>query len=56
MIACLVRLIPRRPEPTDPRARRVVEWAEVIYYVFVLSMAEITIALGVVLHAPALLK
>src|SRR5436853_420937 len=38
VMATLLRLIPRRPEPTDPRARRVVEWAEVIYYVFVLAI------------------
>lgn len=26
--------MPRRPDPDDPRARVVVEWTDVVYYVF----------------------
>jgi len=32
---------PHRPEPTDPLARRVVEWADVIFYVFWLAFSAV---------------
>ncbi len=31
--------IPLRPQPTDPRARRLMEWAEVAYYIFWLAFS-----------------
>lgn len=45
--------LPRKPEPRDPRARSVVEWAEVIYYVFVLIFSAVILVLAAV-HAPDL--
>jgi len=42
---------PRKPEPLDPRARRVVEWAEVIYYVFILIFSAVMLVLAAI-HGP----
>ncbi len=44
----------RRPEPRSERARTVVEWAEVIYYVFVLIYSAAMLVILAV-HAPEIL-
>jgi hypothetical protein len=38
---------PRRPEPDDPRAKRVVEWADVVFYVFTLALTAVVLVLAV---------
>jgi hypothetical protein len=48
--------LPSRPEPTDPRARQVIEWAEVIYYIFWLAFSAVAVVRALELYAPALLK
>jgi hypothetical protein len=45
---------PRKPEPTDPRARRLVEWADVIYYIFWLAFSAIAAVLALVLYGPSI--
>lgn len=45
---------PRRPEPTDPRARRVVEWADVVYYIFWLAFSAIVAVLALVVYGPTI--
>jgi hypothetical protein len=45
---------PRRPEPTDPRARRVVEWADVVYYIFWLAFSAVAVVLALALYGPSL--
>jgi hypothetical protein len=47
--------LPRKPEPTDPRARRVIEWADVIYYVFWLAFSAIAVVVAFALYGPAIL-
>ena len=47
--------LPRKPEPTDPRARRVVEWADVIYYIFWLAFSAIAVVVAFALYGPAIL-
>jgi hypothetical protein len=48
--------LPRRPQPTDPRARQVVEWAEVIYYIFWLAFSALVVVRAFELYGVALLK
>ena len=43
---------PRRPEVTSERARRVVEWADVLFYVFVLAVIASALVLGLVIYGP----
>jgi hypothetical protein len=45
----------RRPEPTDPRARRVVEWADVVYYIFWLAFSAVVVVLALALYGSSLL-
>lgn len=47
---------PRRPDPIDPRARRVVEWADVVYYVFWLAFSAIVAVLALVLYGPSIVQ
>lgn len=47
--------VPRRPEPTDPRARRVVEWADVVYYIFWLVFSAVAVVLALALYGPSIL-
>ena len=47
---------PRKPEPTDPLARRVVEWADVIYYIFWLVLSATVIVVGLAFYGPAILR
>ncbi|HEV3483887.1 MAG TPA: hypothetical protein VG106_00665 [Vicinamibacterales bacterium] len=54
MVIVMLR-IPRRPEPTDPRARRIVEWADVVYYIFWLAFSAVVVVLTLVLYGPSLL-
>lgn len=46
---------PRRPEPTDPRARRVVEWADVLYYIFWLTLSAVVVVVALVSYGPSIL-
>lgn len=47
---------PARPEPKGKWARQVVEWADVVYYVFWLAFSA-AIAVAAVLHyGPAVLE
>jgi hypothetical protein len=48
-------LIPRRPEPTNPRARRVVEWADVIYYIFWLALSAVLVIVALAVYGPSIL-
>lgn len=45
---------PRRPEPTDPRARRLVEWADVVYYIFWLAFSAVVAVLALALYGPSI--
>jgi hypothetical protein len=47
--------VPRRPEPTDPRARRIVEWADVVYYVFWLVFSAVVVVLVLAFYGPSIL-
>jgi hypothetical protein len=47
---------PRRPKPTDPRARRVVEWADVVYYIFWLVFSAVVAVLALALYGPSILS
>ena len=47
---------PRYPEPQSERARQVVEWAEVAFYVFCLVLTAVALAMGVVMHGPEVLR
>jgi hypothetical protein len=48
--------MPRRPEPTSERLRRIVEWADVIFYVFCLVISGIALALALVGYGPDVLR
>lgn len=48
--------VPRRPEPTDPRARRVVEWADVVYYIFWLVFSVVVVVLALALYGPSIVN
>lgn len=48
--------VPRKPEPTDPHARRVVEWAEVIYYIFWLALSAVVAVLTLAIYGPSLVQ
>ena len=50
----IVRL-PSRPKPRDPRARAVLEWAEVVFYVFCLALLAAALTLAVFGHEPPLI-
>jgi hypothetical protein len=45
--------LPRRPEPTDPLARRVLEWADVVFYIFRLTFSAVIVVLALVLYGPS---
>jgi hypothetical protein len=47
--------LPRKPRPTDARARRVLEWADVIYYIFWLAFSAIVAVVAFALYGPAIL-
>jgi hypothetical protein len=47
--------LPRKPQPTDARARRVLEWADVIYYIFWLAFSAIVAVVAFALYGPAIL-
>ena len=49
-------LLPKRPQPASPRARAVVEWAEVLYYVFRLVFSAVLLGLGLLQCGPELLR
>jgi hypothetical protein len=46
---------PRRPDPTDPRARRILEWADVAYYIFWLVFSAVASVLALVRYGPSFL-
>lgn len=39
---------PHRPEPSDPLARRVLEWADVIFYIFWLVLSAVLLVAVVI--------
>jgi hypothetical protein len=44
---------PRRPEVTSDRARRVLEWADVAFYLFSLGMIAAILVAAVLIYGPA---
>lgn len=40
--------VPERPQPNGRRAKAVVEWAEVVFYVFCLALSAATMAIAIV--------
>jgi hypothetical protein len=51
----VVPRLPRRPQPTDPTAKLVLEWAEVIFYIFGLVVSATVLVLSLVHYIPAVL-
>jgi hypothetical protein len=47
--------VPRRPYPTSERARAVVEWADVAYYVFWLVFSAALLVVAVLEGGPEVL-
>lgn len=47
--------LPRRPQPTDPKAKLAVEWAEVAFYIFCLALIAVVLALTIAMHGPTIL-
>jgi hypothetical protein len=48
--------LPHRPRPDDPVARRLIERAEALYYIFWLALSAVTAALVLASYGPSLLK
>lgn len=44
-------LVPRRPRPQSPLARRIVEWTDVAYYVFFRVTCVATLITSVIIAA-----
>lgn len=44
-----------RPEPTDPKARRAVEWADVGFYIFRLAFFGVLLIMAAAMYGPAIL-
>jgi hypothetical protein len=47
---------PRRPQPDDPRARAVLEWTDVVYYVFSRVFCAGVLVAAVLMYGPAALS
>jgi hypothetical protein len=43
---------PRRPEVTSKRARQVVEWADVVFYIFTLGILAASLIVALVTCGP----
>jgi hypothetical protein len=48
--------LPRRPEPSDPRAKRIVEWADVIYYIFWLLLSAIVVVIALLTYGASIFR
>jgi len=46
---------PRRPQPTNPRAKLALEWADVSFYIFWLVLIAVALVLALVTYGPTLL-
>jgi hypothetical protein len=47
--------LPRRPQPTNPKAKLAVEWADVCFYIFCLALIAVVLVLTVVTYGPTML-
>jgi hypothetical protein len=46
--------LPRRPSPRNPKAKRVLEWADVIFYIFCLVLTAVVLVLAVASYGPSI--
>jgi hypothetical protein len=47
---------PRRPNPRDPKARLVLEWADVAFYIFSLVLIAVALVLALAYGGPSILS
>ena len=47
--------VPSRPKPQHPKAKLVLEWAEVAFYIFCLALTAVVLVLAVVEYGPTIL-
>lgn len=47
--------LPRRPTPQDPKAKLVLDWADVIFYIFCLAFTAVSLVLGLAYYGPTVL-
>lgn len=48
--------LPRRPNPRDPRARLVLEWADVAFYIFGLVLIGVVLVLALAYGGPSVVN
>lgn len=48
--------MPRRPDPRDPKAKLVLDWADVAFYIFVLVLIAVVLVLALVYGGPSVLS
>jgi hypothetical protein len=46
----------RRPEPTDPRAKLVLEWAEVVFYILGQALTATVLVVALIEYGPSALS
>jgi len=51
-----MRPILHRPTPESPRARRVVEWADVAFYIFLLAYTAVSLVVFAIESGPLILS
>jgi len=47
--------LPGRPQPTNPKAKLALEWADVGFYIFCQALLAVVLVLAVVAHGPTIL-